>query len=112
MARLVEWSDDAVMDVEELATYIAASSPQNARSVVRKVREAAENLPNFPYAHRIVPEWQDPDWRETFVYRWRLIYRVLPDRIRIVGVIHGSRLLGNIDDRSFEEGPQAEYRAS
>lgn len=40
------------------------------------------------------------------------MYRTLPDRIRIVGVIHGARLLSNIEGRSFEEGPQAEYIAS
>ena len=39
------------------------------------------------------------------------MYRILPDRIRIVGVIHGSRLLDNFEGRSFEETAQVEYMA-
>lgn len=112
MARIVEWSSEATADVVELAEYIERQSPQNARSVVRAIRAAALDLPSFPFSHRIVPEWNDPDRRETFVHRWRLMYRILPDRIRIVGVIHGSRKLDNIVGRSFEEPAQAEYMAS
>lgn len=112
MVRVIEWSSEAIADVVELAEYIEQRSPQNARSVVRAIRAAALDLPAFPYSHRMVPEWEDSDRRETFVHRWRLMYRILPDRIRIVGVIHGSRLLGIIDGRSFEEPAQAEYMAS
>ena len=84
----------------------------NASAVVKAIDAAASRVVDFPYANRIVPEWADPERRETFVHRWRLMYRVLPDRVRIVGIIHGSRLLENIEDRSFQEGPQQEYVAS
>ena len=40
------------------------------------------------------------------------MYRVLPDRIWIVGVIHGNRPLDTIEGRAFEEAPQQEYLAS
>ena len=111
MARVVEWSSEATADVVGLAEYIEQRSPQNARSVVRAIQTAALGLPSFPYSHRMVPEWNDPVRRETFVHRWRLMYRILPDRIRIVGVIHGSRLLDNFEGRSFEETAQVEYMA-
>lgn len=39
----------------------------------------------------------------------RLLYRITPDYVRIVGVIHGSRLLSKIEGRSFREAQQAEY---
>jgi plasmid stabilization system protein ParE len=112
MARLIEWSDEAVRDVKEFADYIERSSPKNARDVVKAIRAAAFGLEPFPMAYRVVPERQDPELRETFVHRWRLLYRVLPDRIRIVGVVHGARPLSKLQDRSFEEGPQQEYVAS
>ena len=35
----------------------------------------------------------DPDYRERFVHKYRVIYRVEPDRILIAAVIHGSRHL-------------------
>ena len=112
MDRKIEWSDEAMADVDEIARYIERRSPANAARVVTAINEAARRLVTFPYGHRVIPELADPDRRETFVHRWRLMYRILPDRIRIIGVIHGARLLANIDGHSFEEPPQAEYIAS
>ena len=109
MAHKIEWSDDAIADVAE---FIERTSPANANAVVEAIRAASRRLPDFPSAHRIVPEWGGNERRETFVHRWRLMYRVLPDRVRIVGVIHGSRLRGSIDARSFQESQQQEYVAS
>ncbi len=59
----------------------------------------------------MIPEFQDPDRRETFVYEWRLMYRVEHDRIRILRVVHGRRLLKNVSG-SFEEPTQEPYRAA
>lgn len=112
MARQVEWSDEALADVADIVSYIEQQSPDNARRVLHAINDAALSLVSFPLAHRVVPEWQDQERRETFVHRWRLMYRILPDRIRIVGVIHGSRLLSNIDGRSFQEAGQAEYQVA
>lgn len=112
MAHEIEWSEEATADLDEIARYIAQTSPRNASDVVAAILAAARCLPILPYAHRMVPEWQDTDRRETFVHRWRLMYRIMPDRIRIVGVIHGARLLDNLQGRSFEEAPQQEYAAS
>ncbi len=108
----IEWSEEATADLDGLADYIAQTSPQNASAVVTAILAAARRLPVLPYAHRMVPEWQDPERRETFVHKWRLMFRILPDRIRIVGVVHGARLLENIDGRSFEEPQQQDYVAS
>lgn len=56
----------------------------------------------------MVPEFQDPDRRETFAYEYRLMYRVEPTRIEVLRVVHGRRLLRNMSG-SFEESPQEEY---
>jgi plasmid stabilization system protein ParE len=45
------------------------------------------------------------------VYQYRLMYRVEPDRIRILRVVHGRRLLKNVPG-SFEEPPQQSYSAA
>ena len=112
MADEVEWSNEALADIEQLAEFIARTSLANAASVVQEIRASALKLPSFPRAHRIIPEFADPDRRETFVDRWRLMYRVLPDRVRIVGVIHGNRPLDTFEGRAFEEAPQQEYLVS
>ena len=59
----------------------------------------------------MIPEFQDPDTARDFVYEYRLMYRVEDDRIRILRVVHGRRLLRNVPG-SFEESPQEPYRAA
>ena len=59
----------------------------------------------------MIPEFQDPNRRETFVYEYRLMYRVEDDQIRILRVVHGRRLLKNVPG-SFEEAPQETYSAA
>lgn len=56
-------------------------------------------------------ECRDPDRRETFVYEYRLMYRVEPDVARILRVVHGRRLLENVPG-SFEEPTQEAHSAA
>ena len=42
---------------------------------------------------RVVPERDDPDIREIFIYSYRVIYRIRKDQIEVLAVIHGARLL-------------------
>ena len=42
---------------------------------------------------RIVPELNDPDIREIFVYSYRLIYQIEDGTIVFVAVVYGKRLL-------------------
>jgi plasmid stabilization system protein ParE len=48
---------------------------------------------------RIVPEFDNDHIRERFIYSYRMIFRVDGQRILIIAVIHGRRLLATIDDR-------------
>ena len=111
MVRRVVWSDQALADLKAINDYIVRESPSGAKSVVTAIEEAADRLVDFPRAARIVPEFEDTDRRETFVYEYRLMYRVEPDCIQILRVVHGRRLLGNIPG-SFEEPGQEAYKAA
>jgi toxin ParE1/3/4 len=111
MAYRLVWSEAARADLDEIEAYVAARSPLNARNVVARMWGAARKQCDFPYSARMIPEFQDPTRRETFVHQWRLMYRVEGDRIRIMRVVHGRRLLGNVPG-SFEEPPQEAYDAA
>jgi toxin ParE1/3/4 len=112
MAYRVVWSQAARADLDEIETYIAASaSPQNVRRVVQTIWQAPHRYSDFPYSARMVPEFQDRERRETFVYQYRLMYRVEDDRIRILRVVHGRRLLKNVPGSS-EEPHQETYDAA
>jgi plasmid stabilization system protein ParE len=39
----------------------------------------------------MVPELNDPDYRERFVHKYRVIYHLEPERILVAAVIHGSQ---------------------
>lgn len=61
--------------------------------------ELSEVIATLPLAGRIVPELNDTVVRERFLYSYRMIYEVRADRIEILAVLHGRRLLESIDER-------------
>jgi toxin ParE1/3/4 len=89
----VVWSPRALDDVESIASYISRDSTAHASAVVTKIIRAARTLRRFPFAGRIVPEFDDETLRERFVYSYRIIYRVQGQTITVAAVIHGKRLL-------------------
>lgn len=91
--QAVVWSPEALEDVEAIAAYIARDSAYYAASVVEKLLLAGANLKQFPQMGRVVPELNQPNIRECFVYSYRLIYRIETTRILVTAVIHGKRLL-------------------
>jgi len=99
MEYRVTWSPEAVEDLEAIAEYIERDSSFYAQSVVSKILAASKKVGDFPLIGRVVPEIGDENIRERFVYSYRLVYRIRPQKILIVAVIHGKRLLENIDGR-------------
>ena len=52
---------------------------------------AGESLATLSERGRVVPELSQPDTREIFVFRYRLLYDVEPEVVRIVAFLHGAR---------------------
>ena len=95
MAFTLEWSEEALEDIEAIATYIAKDSPTYAKSVVSKIFEKSEILQEFSELGRKVPETNDDTIREIFIYSYRLIYKLHAHTVLLVAVVHGKRLLEN-----------------
>jgi toxin ParE1/3/4 len=93
MAYRVVWSPRAVEDLEAIAQYIAVDSSAYAAAVVKRILDTARYLSRFPYAGRIVPEFADENFREWFVYTYRIIYRIENEVVTIATVVHDRRLL-------------------
>jgi plasmid stabilization system protein ParE len=47
----------------------------------------------LPHAAGIVPEYSQPDVREVFLYQYRIIYRILAERIDVIAIVHGAKPL-------------------
>lgn len=99
----VEWSPEAIEDIESIAKYIQRDSEFYARAVVTKFLEVSRNIKEFPLIGRVVPELGDKQIRERFVYSYRFIYKIEKTKIIILAVIHGKRLLESILDK-FKAG--------
>lgn len=54
---------------------------------------AGDDLERFPRIGRRVPEWDHDSIRERIVGNYRLIYRINDEKILIIAVVHGARLL-------------------
>ena len=95
----VKWSPEATEDLESIAEYIARDSEFYARSVVSKILAVSRKISEQPMIGRIVPEIDEKEIRERFVYSYRLVYRIQNSTITIVAIIHGKRLLENVSER-------------
>ncbi len=89
----IKWAPKAENDLNGIIDYIAEDSIEFAISFYEQVKEKVENLIEFPKIGRKVPEIDDPNIRELIFRNYRLIYQFLGDKIQIVRIIHGSRIL-------------------
>ena len=89
----VRWTQQAVDDLEAIADFIAADSPQYASLFIIDVLTAVERLTSFPKSGRVVPEISDPLIREIVFGSYRIIYRVKDNFVELLTVYHGARLL-------------------
>jgi plasmid stabilization system protein ParE len=91
----VSWAPAALADLEAIAQFIARDSQQYADAFVQRVVAIVEDLPRFPRAGRIVPEYGQETLREVLVGNYRIVYRVLHARIEVAAVVHGARQMPN-----------------
>jgi len=91
----VEWTEEAENDLDDIMAYISKTSFQYAQTFFKNVHESVENLAIFPKIGRMVPESKDSQDREIMLQKYRVIYRFIEeeDKILILMIIHGSRLL-------------------
>ena len=93
MARKIVWTDQAISDLTEISAFIERDSPSIAALVCSRIVDRAEQASEFPFSGRNVAGSNEENLRELFWKSYRLIYRVHTEKIVILTVIHGSRLL-------------------
>ena len=87
----VEWTEEAMGDLHEIALYIEKDSHVYASSVVTRILDVTNRLKLYPYSGRVVPEENDETVRECFVYSYREMYEIVDNRVLVLAVIHGKR---------------------
>lgn len=89
----VHWTDNAIDHLSNIYEYIALNSPTYARRMVDRITRRSEQISEVPLSGRKVPEYESKDIRELYEKPYRIIYRIKPDQIDVIAVIHGARLL-------------------
>lgn len=89
-SRRVSWTPLAREALDDILEYIARDSPTAAEKVLEVVLAAADSLSDFANRGRVVPELQRKSIREIFVYRYRLMYQVSAEEVRILAILHGA----------------------
>jgi toxin ParE1/3/4 len=64
MVAKVVWSQEALDDVDSIASYISRDSLNHAQRVVETLFELGDSLVEHPQRGRIVPELNNPQVRE------------------------------------------------
>lgn len=100
----LEWTDPALDALEGIRDYIAKDSPYYARRFIERIFDTAAKLKDHPKMGRPVPEADRDDVRELIYQGYRIIYRILPERVQVLTVLHGSRNLAAQDVKPWEAG--------
>lgn len=98
----VEWSGPAYDDPDDLVRYISKDSSHYARLFAERILLATRRLRDFPESGRAIPEADDSSLREIVVQSYRVMYRLEPDRVLVLAVIHGSRDLDGTGKKPWE----------
>ena len=96
MARAIRWSPRASAQLAEICGYIAQDSEQYAALFAKRIMQIVKSISRFPMAGRVVPEYGKHNLREKIYNNYRIVYRVKEERVEIVVITHGARLLEDI----------------
>lgn len=84
------WTQNALDHLHLIHSYIAQDSMIQALKMVDRITRKSIQISEFPYSSRMVPEFECETIREIPVGSYRLMYRILSDRIDVMAVFHSS----------------------
>ena len=92
MAELI-WTEPALLDLDEVAEYIALDNFTAASNYVQKVFDRVERLISYPNSGKRPKELPRTPYRELVIPPCRIFYRVENDTAYILHVMRAERLL-------------------
>lgn len=89
----VVWTPEAISRLDDIDAHIALDSPTHAKEMIARLLARSRQLETAALSGREVPEYRRDDIRELLERPYRIIYRVTPDRVTILSVMHYRQLL-------------------
>lgn len=101
----IKSTEPALIDLDQIAEYIALDKPSAARKLVKEVFQLTKKLKQFPESGRKPPELADTDYRELVVGPCRVFYRIDKNTVYILYVMRSERELRKfiLEDREGED---------
>lgn len=94
----IHWTGTAEGHLDAIYTYIAQDSPEYARRLVDRLTRRSQQIAEFPFSGRRVPEYDVNQIREVIEGAFRIIYHIKVDQIDVLAVIHGAmEMLGQAE---------------
>ncbi len=90
----VEESDFIPCDVLDILRYLRRRNPDSAARFVEAFKSTVDLLSGMPHLGWRRPDLGAPDmrsWRLRKFPKYLIFYEVLPDRLRLLRVLHSSR---------------------
>ena len=88
----VKWTLLAVDDLRSIFDYIARDSKQYAKIQVIRLRARTKILKTYPFSGKLVPEYNDENYRELDEGNYRIIYKIVnPKRVDVLTIHHAAR---------------------
>ena len=88
---MVIWAEPAKIVLKAIHDFIASDSKYYAKKVIQDIIDSTNIIETYPLIGRKVPETDDENIREIFVYSYRILYEIKSEKIYIIGIIHGRR---------------------
>ena len=90
MAEII-WTEPALLDLDEIAEYIAIENIIAAKKLVRSIFGKVDRLEQFPESGRIPPEIPHLNHREVVASPCRVFYKIADDNVYILFVMREER---------------------
>lgn len=88
---IVTFTAEAEQDLEAIGDYIARDNPARALSFIQDLRGKCLGLADMPGRFPLVPRYEAAGVRRRGHRNYRIFYRVDPDQVVIVHILHGAQ---------------------
>ena len=92
MAQVI-WTEPALTDLNDIASYIALDKITAAEQLVKKTFDSVERLEQFPNSGRTPPELENTHYQEIIVGPCRIFFRYQEPTVYILHVMRSERKL-------------------
>lgn len=86
----VRLTEDAEADLVGIGDFIAVNSPRRAETFVNELIGRCQGLVSQPYGSVLVPRYEVRGVRRAIYGRYLIFYRVEPETIVVLRILHGS----------------------